>query len=110
MGAPAPVIQVLRLSSALFGATVALPALADPLDGSIQTKVRLQSERFFGERSESLIHGAPLPARSSSVATERTPGQLSAKDLIAELQTINSQIHRMMFQVERAVANLATVG
>jgi hypothetical protein len=31
-----------------------------------------------------------------------------AKDLIEELQTINSQIHRIMFQVERAVSRLSS--
>ena len=46
--------------------------------------------------------------------TERMPPpmapRLKAKDLIAELTLINSQIHRIMFQVDRAVTRLGTTG
>jgi len=38
------------------------------------------------------------------------PEKIRAKDLVAELDSINAQIHRIMFQVERAVARLATNG
>jgi hypothetical protein len=56
--------------------------------------------------SETLIRGVPVkvPQASSDGATS----QSRAKDLIAELNAINLQIHRMMIQVERAVARLAT--
>ena len=36
--------------------------------------------------------------------------RLKAKDLIAELNLINSQIHRIMSQVDRAVTRLGTAG
>jgi hypothetical protein len=39
-----------------------------------------------------------------------TRPQTRAKDLIAELNAINTQIHQIMFQVEKAVARLATSG
>ena len=60
-----------------------------------------------GDSSEFLIRGAPVRAPSRR-STE--PYRVRAKDLAAELDSINSQIHKIMFQVERAVARLATSG
>lgn len=57
-----------------------------------------------GDCSQSLIRGAPVRDRVPAV------NRLRAKDLIAELDTINAQIHKIMFQVDRAVARLATSG
>jgi hypothetical protein len=55
-----------------------------------------------------LIRGIPVAAKAPTVLT--IPRQARAKDLIAELNAINTQIHQIMFQVERAVARLATSG
>ena len=61
-----------------------------------------------GDSSQSLIQSAPVRARPPAV--RQKPDRLRAKDLAAELDSINSQIHKIMFQVERAVARLATSG
>ena len=61
-----------------------------------------------GDCSQSLIRGAPVRDRVPAVRPESY--RLRAKDLIAELDTINAQIHKIMFQVDRAVARLATSG
>jgi hypothetical protein len=100
-------------AAALFGYAALLLADAELLgaamQGTIGANVQAIGELdFYAQRSETLISGAPViydPARP-----ERTTGQLRAKDLIAELHAINLQIHKIMFQVERAVSRLATSG
>lgn len=54
-----------------------------------------------------LISGAPVVERAPQAADRGWP-RLSAKELIAELHSINTQVQRIMFQVDRAVARLAT--
>jgi len=58
---------------------------------------------------DGLIRGAPIP-QSAAPAAGNVRDRPRAKDLIAELDSINTQIHKIMFQVERAVARLATSG
>lgn len=77
-----------------------------PLGGTIDATVAVQDPHFYGNRSQMLIASPSL-----SLAPAQRPARkvsTRAKDLIDELQTINDQIHRIMFQVERAVSRLAT--
>lgn len=101
-------------AAALFGYAALLLAdaelLGSPLKGTIGASVEASAGQpdFYTQRSEALIRGAPViqaPAQSRPAVR-----QLRAKDLIAELNTINAQIHQIMFQVERAVSRLATSG
>ena len=76
--------------------------------GTVPATLEEQDIRSYDYSSEALIRGRPV--HDSVTAAVKSPQKLSAKDLVAELDTINSQIHRIMFQVERAVARLATSG
>jgi hypothetical protein len=80
------------------------------LIGAVHSTASRVDPGCYGERSEALIRGVPLLRTALPIVPKPKRTQLRAKDLIAELESINSQIHRMMFQVERAVANLATGG
>jgi hypothetical protein len=77
------------------------------LQGTVPANVEIADDWTYGMLSDNWIRGAPLGpvARAAS-----SPTRLRAKDLIAELDSINAQIHRIMFQVEKAVARLATSG
>jgi hypothetical protein len=106
-----PAVLELRLSSELGRAVPVLPLeMSDAIIGTVHSTMQPVSAGFYVERSEALIRGVPLASTALPIAPRRTRTQLCAADLIAELQTINTQIHRMMFQVERAVANLAIAG
>lgn len=76
--------------------------------GTIDATVEAVERSFYGKRSDTLINGMPV----STEREERPMGapRLRAKDLIAELNLINRQIHRIMFQVDRAVSRLGTTG
>lgn len=63
---------------------------------------------YYHGASEAVTRGSPLAVKPPAAETVRP--KLTAKDLIAELKTINGDIHRMMAQVERAVAKLAMSG
>jgi hypothetical protein len=76
--------------------------------GTIDTSVELADPRSYAERSETLIRGAPISPPDGQRPDASRQGR--AKDLIAELNTINAQIHQIMTQVERAVSRLATSG
>ena len=78
------------------------------LEGTIAASLH-DSRGQYGDASQSLIRGAPVRERAPS-RSPAEPYRLRAKDLVAELDSINSQIHKIMFQVERAVARLATSG
>src|SRR5690348_11721326 len=65
-----------------------------PTRGTIDTSVELTDPRFYGEGSETLIRGAPISPPEDQPARESR--QRRAKDLIAELNTINAQIHQIM--------------
>jgi hypothetical protein len=78
------------------------------VSGTIEASIETIERLFYGGPSEALVSGAPVAA--SEPAPEPVRSRLRAKDLIAELDSINGQIHKMMFQVERAVARLATSG
>ena len=83
-------------------------AASEDLRGTVPATVGETEIRSYDYSSEALIRGRPV--HDSSPAAVKFPQKVSAKDLVAELDTINSQIHRIMFQVERAVARLATSG
>jgi hypothetical protein len=83
-------------------------AYATTLEGTIDATVEAPEGSCYGTLFRSWIR-APL-AMNRMEASRASSGGFRAKDLIAELDIINGQIHRMMFQVERAVAHLATSG
>jgi hypothetical protein len=93
-------------SSAAFG-SVQLSANT-ALKGTVGATVRNFDQRAYISAPAALLHQMPLgPARPR----DSGPGpRVHARDLIAELDSINTQIQRMMFQVERAVARLAMSG
>lgn len=82
--------------------------LGTSMEGTIGASVQAVGEPdFYAQGSETLIRGVPVSQQTESRAAAR---QLRAKDLISELNAINTQIHQIMFQVERAVSRLATSG
>jgi hypothetical protein len=86
-------------SSELHGSVIA---------GTVDAAILSGADHDYGYRSEALISGAPLAATRQSLPPEPVRPQLRAKDLVDEIRNINTQIHRIMSQVERAVARLAT--
>lgn len=76
--------------------------------GTIDASVEAVERSFYGKQSDTVINGAPVTARHAERASDAP--RLCAKDLIAELNLINRQIHRIMFQVDRAVTRLGTIG
>jgi hypothetical protein len=91
----------------------ALPIFTDAdagelFEGMIATSVQVPREPvIYASPSEAVIRGVPVRTRPTEAGA---PLKLRAKDLIAELDAINAQIHKIMFQVERAVSRLATTG
>jgi hypothetical protein len=81
---------------------------AVPVHGTVGARVSVGDLHFYGAPSESLARGTPLCRSAPSPAG--VPPQVRAKDLIAEIDSINAQINRIMSQVDRAVAKLTTSG
>ena len=81
---------------------------AQDLDGTVPAALGEMDIGSYDYSSEALTRGWPVHERPQP--TGKSLQKVSAKDLVAELDTINSQIHRIMSQVERAVARLATSG
>ena len=100
----------LQVSALLGFAALVSPDVGQigPEQGTVDTSVEAVERTFYREGSETLISGAPVSTKRDTSA-QPSP-RLRAKDLIAELNTINRQIHRIMFQVERAVTRLGTSG
>ena len=99
--------------SALLGYAALISSEVDQLEaartyGTIDASVEGSDRHYFGGPSETLIRGIPVAAKAPEVPP--VPRQTRAKDLIAELNEINTQIHQIMFKVEKAVARLATSG
>lgn len=106
----APQAQSLRLpAQATPGSISARAIVADEVRGTIHAAVQAFEECSYDALSKEWVREEPLrlvaPCEPFPHAGE---SGLRAKDLIAELNSINAQIHRMMFQVERAVSRLAT--
>jgi hypothetical protein len=76
------------------------------LVGTVDATVEAAERNYYDRGSEMLIRGAPLA--SGHLPANPPKPQFRAKDLIAELNIINSQIHQIIFQVEKAVAQLTT--
>lgn len=87
---------------------VASGALVSLQSGTVGANVEIADSNYFPRSSDVLIRGEPV-MRAAVPAKPALP-QPRAKDLIAEINSINSQIHRIMSQVEQAVARLATSG
>jgi hypothetical protein len=94
--------------SGKLSAMHALAEVGGELQGTIGATVQPIGDWSYGMLSDNWIRGTPLGPVPNAAVSESSP--LRAKDLIAELDSINAQIHRMMFQVERAVSRLATSG
>ena len=75
--------------------------------GTIDATIETQDPHDYGVSSHLLCNGAPSHPRRAHAATR---ADFRAKDLVDELKTINSQIHRIMFQVEKAVSRLSASG
>jgi hypothetical protein len=101
--------------------SVQLPAHADPassglcaanplpqtdVTGTVGATVESSDEGSYGILSDNWIREEPLCAAAD--ASSSSAPKPCAKDLIAELDSINAQIHRIMSQVEKAVSRLAT--
>jgi hypothetical protein len=104
--------ESLQVSAPIGTGSLTLSAAAQPAamgpQGTVEATIASEDRHFYRQGSETLIRGAPLALAPRS--RERDRGRVSAKDLVEELHSINSQIHRIMFQVEEAVARLATNG
>ena len=99
--------DTLQVSALLGFAALILPDIGEisTTRGTVHTNVEAVERPYYGDRSDTLINGAPVTARP---ARSSPPPRFKAKDLIAELDMINGQIHRIMFQVDRAVERLGT--
>ena len=101
--------ESLQISALLGFAALLSPDAAEPgaRRGTIDATVEAVERSFYGKRSDMLINGMPVSTEHEEPAVAP---RLRAKDLIAELNLINRQIHRIMFQVDRAVTRLGTTG
>lgn len=99
--------------SALLGYAALISSEVEELEaarfcGTVGATLDGADRHYFAGPSETLIRGIPVAVKLPVAAP--VPRQTLAKDLIAELSAINTQIHQIMFQVERAVARLAPSG
>jgi hypothetical protein len=76
--------------------------------GTVGAKVSFERSEPYDSKAESLTHSAPLAALRSLVRSESSGPRFNPADLVAELNEINAEIHRIMSQVEKAVARLVT--
>jgi hypothetical protein len=110
---PAGTVQSMKLPEAADGSTHALAAphrlQSDPTSGTVDATVEGAEAGTYRTSSEALVGTFPVQSPEPD-AGEGGRLKLHAKDLIEELGAINAQIQRIMFQVEKAVAHLATSG
>jgi len=99
--------ESLKISALLGFAALLSPDAGEARRGTVDATVETVERSFYGKRSETLINGMPVSTEHEEPAVAP---RLRAKDLIAELNLINRQIHRIMFQVDRAVTRLGTTG
>ena len=99
--------ESLQISALLGFAALLSPDAGEARRGTVDATVEAVERSFYGKRSDMLINGMPVSTDHEEPAVAP---RLRAKDLIAELNLINRQIHRIMFQVDRAVTRLGTTG
>lgn len=99
--------ESLQISALLGFAALLSPDAGEARRGTVDATVEAVERSFYGKRSDTLINGMPVSTEHEEPAVAP---RLRAKDLIAELNLINRQIHRIMFQVDRAVTRLGTTG
>jgi len=99
--------ESLQISALLGFAALLSPDAGEARRGTVDATVEAIERSFYGKRSDMLINGMPVSTEHEEPAVAP---RLRAKDLIAELNLINRQIHRIMFQVDRAVTRLGTTG
>jgi hypothetical protein len=83
-----------------------LPPAGEPLQGTVPAAMSDLDAYSYVPGSDAVIRGRPVESPPSSSAKAPRP-QMRAKDLAAELDSINAQIHKIMARVEKAVARLA---
>lgn len=87
---------------------VATPALATPVEGTVEAAIAPVERQFYQLGSRTLISGALFgagaPRKSNRPAN--AGARLRANDLISELREISGQVNRMMSQVDRAIHRL----
>jgi hypothetical protein len=103
------VVHHLRLPEMLRGTPVTV-ASGEPAHGLIHVTIKPVRHDFFGEQTDALIRAATLAGTRSRTASRPKWREFSAKQLIAELRSISSEVHRMTSQVERTIARLAKAG
>ena len=100
--------ESLQISALLGFAALLSQDAGEARRGTVDATVETVERSFYGKRSDMLINGMPVSTDHEEPAI--VAPRLRAKDLIAELNLINRQIHRIMFQVDRAVTRLGTTG
>lgn len=78
------------------------PVLTSTAFGTIEAAVAPIDLQYFGFEIAALASGGPLAHPIGD-----HPHRVQAKDLVAELRDIGSQVSRMMAQVERAIDRFA---
>lgn len=81
---------------------------ASEMAGTVATKLAAESDTPYDPNSPMLTQSAPFGSLARLVRSETSGPSVSAADLVAELNEINAEIHRIMTQVEKAVARLVT--
>jgi len=99
--------ESLQISALLGFAALLSPDAGEARRGTVDATVEAVERSFYGKRSDMLINGMPVSTEHEEPAVAP---RLRANDIIAELNLINRQIHRIMFQVDRAVTRLGTTG
>lgn len=89
------------------------PAIANAssaVQGTVGATITTAELHDYSSTSEMLVRSEPLAALKHLVQSESSGPTVRAADLAAELNLINAEIHRIMAQVEKAVARLVTSG
>ena len=105
-GGPVHMSALLGYAALIFSEVGQMEAAR--VSGTIDASVVQGDPHYFTGASEMLIRGIPVTATNAS---QHIPVRAQTRaNLIAELNAINTQVHQIMFQVEKAVSRLATSG
>jgi hypothetical protein len=74
--------------------------------GTVAATIEAHDPHHFAGASSGLITRGALSLPKQAAGSARP--QFRPKDLLDEVQAINSQIHQIMFQVEKAVSRLSS--